>query len=484
MSRVVVVEPVARVEGEARVVVLLDERNGVRDVYYQTIEIRGFEAFCRGRHAEEMPRISQMICGVCSVAHHLASAKAVDALFGRKPTEAAVKIRELVYNIHMIDDHLLHLAIMALPDILPETSAEAKGIAGVFKSNPEIVKNLVKARSITTSILRRVGGRLIHIPIAVPGGVSKKLSREDLEFIEARLKELKSYLEYSLDLFKSCVSKSERLRNLMHSEEYTLRTYYMGLVGEDGSPAFYDGVLRVIDSKGREVATFKPAEYTKYIAERHEDWCYSKFTYLAKTGWQGFREEAVVRVGPLARLNVSSKIPTPWAREEFKSMLDFFGGTSPVHSTLAYHWARLVENVYAFENASKIVGEHADLLMSGDVVNLKGEPAYEGVGIVEAARGILVHHYKADQNYLVTDVNVITPTAINSAAINTQLKKIASRAAEGVLSDAHLQELVDRFEVAIRAYDPCNSCATHTVGSRLVKVLVYDSNGNLVRVIS
>jgi len=483
-SRVLVIEPVTRIEGEARVIITLDDAGRVSNAYYQVLELRGFEAFCRGRHAEDMPRISQAICGVCSLPHHVVSAKALDKLFGRKPPEAAIKVRELVYNIYIIDDHLLHLTVMALPDLLAERAGELRGLVDVVKKYPEAAKRLIAARSITTSLIKRVCGRIIHAPIAIPGGVSKRLSKEDLEFLEKGLKELRSHLQFTLELFKGALSKSPRLRDLMRGEDYALKTYYMGLVGEDGSLNFYDGVLRVVDYRGNEVATFKPEEYTKYIAERYEEWSYSKFPYLVETGWRGLEEGGIVRVGPLARVNVCSKIPSEWALNEYKAMLEFFGGGKIVNNTIAYHWARLIENVYALEVAEKILAEDKDLMDKGETVNLEGNPVYEGVGVVEAARGVLVHHYKSSPDFLITEVNVITPTAINNAAINAQLRKIALRAEVNLLRDEDLNRLVNELEVVIRAYDPCNSCATHVAGSRLIKVLIYGPGGNLLKIIS
>jgi F420-non-reducing hydrogenase large subunit len=478
-----VVEPVTRIEGEARVIITLDDAGRVNNVYYQVLELRGFEAFCRGRLVEEMPRISQTICGVCSIPHHMASAKAVDMLFGRKPTETAIKVRELVHYIYMIDDHLLHLAVMALADLLAERSSELRGLVDVVRRYPEVIKKLITARSITTSIIKKICGKIIHVPIAIPGGVSRKLSKEDLEFIEKSLRELRGHLQYTLDLFKNTLSKSRRLQELTRRGDYELKTYYMGLVSEDGSLSFYDGVLRVVDYKGSEVATFKPEEYTKYIAEHYEEWSYSKFPYLTIIGWQGLEEGGVVRVGPLARLNVCSKVPAEWALNEYKEMLEFFGGEKVVNNTLAYHWARLIENIYALEVVEKMMIEHRDLLSTGEVVNLEGTPRYEGIGVVEAARGVLIHHYKSDSNFLVTDVNIITPTAINNAAINTQLKKIALKSWTRPLLNEDLTNLISELEVAIRAFDPCNSCATHIAGSRLIRVFIYDSHGNLLKVI-
>lgn len=478
-----VVEPVTRIEGEARIIITLDDAGRVNNVYYQVLELRGFEAFCRGRLAEEMPRISQTICGVCSVAHHMASAKAVDRLFGREPTETATKIRELVHNIYMIDDHLLHLAVMALADLLAERSSELRGLVDVARKYPEVVKRLISARYITTSIIKKICGRTVHVPIAIPGGVSRKLSKEDLEFIEKSLRELRGHLQYTLELFKSALSKSQRLQELSKREDYELKTYYLGLVSEDGSLNFYDGVLKIVDYRGSEVATFKPEDYTKYITERYEEWSYSKFPYLTIVGWRGIEEEGIVRVGSLARLNVSSRVPTEWASEEYKEMIDFFGGGKVINNTLAYHWARLIENIYALEVAEMITVEDRDLLISGEVVNLEGTPMYEGVGVVEAARGVLIHHYKTSLDFLVTEVNVITPTAINNAAINAQLKKIALRSHASPLVDEGLSSLVSDLEIAIRAFDPCNSCAAHVAGSRLIRVFIYDSRGNLLKVV-
>lgn len=480
--KVSVIEPVTRIEGDARVVIVLDENGNVRDVYYQSLEFRGFEAFCRGRYAEEMPRIASAICGVCSIPHHMASAKAVDALFGRKPPKPAVRIRELVYNVYMIDDHLLHFTVMALPDFVEgENTPSAGGLAKALAKEPKIVKQFLQAKTLTRRILERLAGKNVQMSLCTPGGVAKKLTKEDLDFINSNVKELEHHLHYFLDSFKSIVTKSNTFKEHVRTDEYVINTYHMGLVGEDDTLTFYDGLVKIVDHKGREVTKFAPDEYTKYLAEHYEEWSYAKFPYLLTLGSSGdsLIEPNLIRVGPLSRLNVCSKIPTPWANNEFKTMLEFFDNIKPINNTLAYHWARMIENVYAYETLSKILSEESDILLSENVMSFEGEPKLEGVGIVEAARGILIHHYKTDASFIIKDVNVITPTAINNSAINIQLKKIAQKMLKPTQDD---ETVLNKLEVAIRAFDPCTSCATHSIRNHFIKVFVYDSYGQLIKV--
>ncbi len=476
--RFISIDPVTRVEGEVRAVIVIDENGEVKDAYYQTLEIRGFEAFCRGRAVEELPRITSAVCGVCSWAHHVASGKTLDVLFGREPPPTAKKLREIAYFMQIIDSHLLHFIVMALPDFaLPNAPPELRNIAGLLREDPKIATLFLKSRSIIKDIEEVFGGKPIHTAFVLPGGISRKFREEDLEKIDKLTKELYDIIDYIVGYFNKKILKSEIFQKYLYDDAYMLKTYYMGIVGESDTLNFYDGKLKIIDSSGKEVARFDAMEYTKYIAEHMTNWAYSKFPYLKWLGWRGFNEEYLVRVGPLARLNVIDKIPSERAQEEYKYMIELFGG-KPIHNTMAYHWARIIETLHSIERMRDML--HEDDLLSDDTLNLEGEPRYEGVGVIEAPRGTLIHHYRADEDLLATDVNIITPTTINNAAINAELKKVAKKIlSEGTIDEASLNKL----EMSIRAYDPCNSCATHYIdlgGKNLFSILIVDPNGRVL----
>ncbi len=475
-SKTIIIEPITRVEGDVRVVLFLDEDGGVREAYYQALELRGFEAFCKGRAVEELPRISSTICGVCSWAHHVASGKALDMVFGRKPTVTASKIRELAYYLQIIDSHLLHFIVMSIPDfVVPDASPETRNIVGVLRSDPKIIVSFLKSRSLIKKLEEIFGGKPIHSAFVIPGGVSRRITRDDVEEARRLARELLGIIEYIVEYFNNRVLKSSVFEKLLYDEAYMLKTYYMGLIGRNGSLEFYDGDLRIVDPSGREYARFKPVDYTKYIAEHNVEWSYSKLPYLKPIGWKGFVEEAIVRVGPLARLNVVDKVPSEKASQEYKHMIDVLG-PKPIHNTLAFHWARIIETMYSIEKFLELLDDPD--IPSEDYVNMEGEPLYEGVGVLEAPRGTLIHHYTVDESYVAESVNVITPTTINNTAINTELRKVASKYVSGESVD---EKLLNMVEISIRAYDPCNSCATHCIGYGGLEILLCDSKGHVLK---
>ena len=479
-SRVLSIDPVTRLEGSTRVIIQVDERNRVREVFYQVLELRGFEAFCKGRAIEELPRITSAICGVCSWSHHIASGKAVDAVLGRKPPELAIELRRFAKYIQIIDSHLLHLCIMALPDfVLDYTSPELRNIVRLMKSEPKLVRTILRSRRAIVKIEEVLGGKPIHAAFMVPGGVARRLSREELEELDALTKDLRKYIYSITEFFNKKVVNSKRFQDLLSNEAYMLKTLYIGLVGRVGELEFYDGDLRIIDSRGREVAKFKACDYAKYIAERSSNISYSKFPYPKWLEQSEYSEECIFRTGPLARINVIEKLDAERANEEYKYMLEILG-SKPIHSTLAYHWARVIECLYCIEKMCTILSEDT-VLIEGDVVDLYGQPEYEGVGVVEAPRGTLIHHYRTDEDLITTYVNIITPTTINNTAINTELRKVVTVLwRNGELN----YETINRIEVSIRAYDPCNSCATHLLSPyRGLQVLVIDPYGRVLKVL-
>ncbi|OYT40490.1 MAG: Ni/Fe hydrogenase subunit alpha [Desulfurococcales archaeon ex4484_58] len=483
-KRYILIDPVTRVEGEARVVIVVNGKNSIDEIYYEILSTRGFESFCIGRAVEELPRITSTICGVCSWAHHVASGKTLDKLFGREPPITAKKIRELAYYMQIIDSHLLHFGVMALPDLVfPETDPLTRNIIGLLKVEPKIASTILGTRRYIKQIEKIFGGKPIHAAFMIPGGVTRSLKEEDVEKLKEQVGELKKLIIDILDFFKNRIVKSELYQSLLNDESYMLKTYYMGLIGSGRELTFYDGKLKIIDSEGREIAVFNVDDYTEYIAEYMSNWSYSKFPYLRKLGWHGFDEKYILRVGPLARINVVDKVPTEIGGNEYKEMIESLGG-KPIHNTMAYHWARIIEIVYSIERMEEMLDD-PDLL-SKDTVNLEGEPRYEGMGVIEAPRGVLIHHYKSDEHFIATHVNIITPTTFNNAAINTELKKVARKHLDLTNGDRVEYKVLNKLEMSIRAYDPCNSCAAHVIDlstSDEFKVLIIEKETGRKRLV-
>ncbi len=476
ISKKISIDPITRVEGDVRVVLFVDERGSVAKAYYQALELRGYEAFCKGRAVEELPRISSTICGVCSWSHHIASGKALDRVFGREPPEPATKIRKLAYYLQIIDSHLLHFMVMASPDFVSENMPpEYRNIAGVLRAAPEAVKAFLKSRTLVRQLEEIFGGKPIHAAFMLPGGVSRTLSKDDVVKARELARELLGYIDTITEFFNKKILSSKLFNELLYDDAYMLRTHYMGIIGEGNTLEFYDGPIKIVDPSGREYALFKPEEYTKYIAEYHSSWSYSKLPYLKPLGWRDFDEETIIRVGPLARLNVVDKVPSERASIEYEKMLEKLG-PKPIHNTIAYHWARIIETIYSIEKFIEML-EDPDIT-SKERICLNGEPLYEGVGAIEAPRGTLIHHYKASKDFVTRDVNIITPTTINNTAINAEITKISRK----YVSNGRVDEkLVDKIELSIRAYDPCNSCATHALGYGGLKLVVYRCNRRVLK---
>ena len=477
----IVIDPVTRVEGHAKITIFLDDAGNVENAYLQIPELRGFEKFCIGRKAEDMPRLTSIICGVCSPSHHLASTKALDAAFNVEPTEPAKKLRELMHCGYIISDHILHIYYLSGPDFIvgPHAPPEKRNILGVVeKAGLDIVKEVIKHRAYGQRIIELIGGKAIHPVCGLPGGVSKPLSEERRQEIEKIVTSILEFAKLSLKLFHDIVLANADYDELMKSDAYTLRTYYMGLVDEHNKVSLYDGKIRVVDPHGAEFAKFEARDYLEHIAEHVEPWTFVKFPYLKKVGWKGFvegPESGIYRVGPLGRLNAADGMATPLAQDEYRLMYETLGG-KPVHFTLAYHWARLIEVLYAAERALELVKDPE--ITSTDVRSKPGEPG-EGVGVVEAARGTLIHHYVLDENALVKDVNLIVPTTSNAASLNMSVRN----AAKGLIRGGEVaQGLLNMVEMALRAYDPCFSCATHFAAGQVpLTIEIYNHKGKLIK---
>jgi len=472
MGRIIEINPGTRAEGEIKITIILDEKGNAKDAYFQILTFGGFEAFMIGRPAEEAPRIATRICGVCPWAHHLCAAKAVDSLFGRAPTETAVKLRRLGYYAHMIDSHTIHFFILALPDFYPGLGENERNILGILRKNPELVKRLLKIRAYVREIEEIIGGKATHPVTAIPGGVSKRLTEDERRKIESYSKEILQFTMETWEFFRGIVEKTK----FIEDTTYYLETYYVGLVGEDDALEFYDGPAKILAPDGEEVAKFMPEQYLDYIAEHVETWTYPKFPYLRIKGWKGFvdgKDSGIYRVGPLARINVAKKITTEKAEEAYRDMLSFFG-KKPIHNSLAYHWSRVIEMIYSAEMINELITNPE--ITRDDTVNLEGNYRGKGIGFIEAPRGFLIHHYEADEKAIITKANHIVPTTMNNPAICLYVKRAARKLIrEGKIN----KDLLRRVEMAFRCYDPCITCSVHSIGYPIV-IEIFDSDGKLI----
>ena len=473
------IDPITRLEGHGSVSIFLNDQGEVENAYLKVPELRGFEAFCVGRPAELMPILTTRICGVCPVAHHYASVKALDAAFQVEPPSAAKKLRELQYMGYISYDHTLHFYYLGGPDFIvgPDAPPEKRNILGVIeKAGLDVAKEVIKHRAYGQRITEIIGGKATHPVSGLPGGVSKPLSEGDRVSILEMSRSLVKFAQFSLQLFNDLVLDNPKYLEMIKSEAFTQRTYYMGTVDARNRVNFYDGEVRVVDPSGQEFIKFRAEDYAEHIEERSEEWTYSKFPFLRKVGWKGFTDGAgngIYRVGPLGRLNAADGMATPLAQAEYERMFDMMG--KPAHGTLVFHWARLIELLYAAERAVELASDPE--ITSTHVRNMPGKPG-EGVGIVEAARGTLFHHYKLDQNALVKNVNMIVATTNNYPSICMSIRD----AAKGLIHGGKVDEaILNKVEMAFRAYDPCFGCATHfAVGQMPLEVLVYDRNEHLL----
>lgn len=385
-----------------------------------------------------------------------------------------------MYCGYYVYDHTLHFYYLGGPDFVvgPDAPPEKRNVLGVIeKAGLEIGKEVIKHRAYGQRITEIIGGKATHPVCGIPGGISKPLSEENRQEIEKMATSAVNFAKFSLKLFRDIVLGNSKYVDLIKSDAYTLKTYYMGLVDEKNKVNFYDGKIRVVDPNGNEFAKFEAKNYLDHIAEHVEEWTYVKLPYLKKIGWKGFvdgKESGAYRVGPLGRLNASDGMATPLAQEEYELMYKTLG--RPVHSTLAYHWARLIELLYAAERAVELVKDPE--ITSTNVRNKPGKPG-EGVGVVEAARGTLIHHYVLDENALVKDVNLIVATVNNAPSINMSVRNAAKGLIHGGKVD---QGLLNMVEMAFRAYDPCFGCATHfAVGQMPLTVEIYSSDRKLLK---
>ena len=467
----ITIEPVTRIEGHAKVTIHLKEDGSVEHAYFHVNEFRGFEKFCEGRLVQEMPQITPRICGICPVSHHLAAAKAGDAVLGCPPPRPAALLRELMHMGQVIQSHGMHFFELAGPDLILgfDHDPATRNVVGLVQADPELTLKAVRLRKFGQSIISALGERSVHPTFAVPGGVSHAFTIDARDSLLAQLDEQIATIQTGLQIATRWVEA-----NLETIREFAVfPTGYMSLVTPQNSLELYDGKIRLVGSDGQQLEKFDPQSYLDYIAEHVEPWSYLKFPYYKKLGYP----EGVYRVGPLGRLNAVNQIDTPLANAEFQRFKALNHGL-PVENTLHYHYARLIETLFAAERA-RVLLEDPDIL-STDIRNTNQEPREQGVGVIEAPRGTLIHHYWVNSYGHISKANLIVATGHNNYAMSKAVDDVAKTYVHGPeISEG----MLNRVEHAIRAHDPCLSCSTHAVGSMPMEVSVYDPHGNLLRVI-
>ena len=467
----VVVEPVSRVEGHGKVTLLLDEDNKVKQARLHIVEFRGFERFIQGRPYWELPVLVQRLCGICPVSHHLAAAKAIDQLVGIDPANlpvAADKLRRLLHFGQVLQSHALHFFHLSSPDLLFgfESEISKRSIIAVIEAHPDLAVQGVMLRKYGQEVIRMVSGKRVHGTGAIPGGMNKSLTKDERDYL---LKDIDQIINWSVA--SVALIKKVHCANLPYYDDFaTIRSNYLGLTKPDGALELYHGGIRAKNADGDTIIDHVDyCKYNDYIHEEFRSWNYMKFPYLLSIG----QENGWYRVGPLARVNNCDYIDTPLAeieRIEFKC----HSNEAMVHSTLAFHWARLIELLHCAESIKTLLND-PDVL-SQDLV-AKGEKRYEGVGVIEAPRGTLFHHYQVDENDIVTKANLIVSTTSNNMAMNESVRQVAAE----YLSGQELTEpLLNNLEVAIRAYDPCLSCATHAIGKMPLQLELINAEGQLI----
>jgi NAD-reducing hydrogenase large subunit len=464
----ITIEPVTRIEGHAKVTIHLNSKGKVDRAYLHVNEWRGFEKFCEGRPFFEMIQITPRICGICPVSHHLAAAKACDGVIGVTPPRPARLLRELMHMGQIIQSHSMHFFELAGPDLLLGFDADPaiRNIVGVIQANPELALKAVRLRGFGQGIISKLGVKRIHPNHSVPGGVNAPLSVKDRDEILSQIDDMTDVVKTGITVAKGWFEANMEVVNNFA----VFSTGYMGMVDDEGGLQLYDGRLRLVDKNGKKLEEFDPRNYLDYIGEHVEDWSYLKFPFYLKMGWP----KGVYRVGPLGRLNVADKITTPMANEEFKNFKSI-GGGKPVEGTLWYHYARLIEDLYAIERAKEILLDPD--VTSANIATDYSELTGEGVGVIEAPRGTLIHHYKTDPNGMLTKVNLIVATGHNNWAMSNSVDMVAKTFVDG---KKLTEGMLNRVEAAIRAYDPCLSCSTHAIGQMPMVIELMEPDGTVV----
>jgi F420-non-reducing hydrogenase large subunit len=478
----ITIDPITRLEGHGKIHLFVNDDGSLANCYFQVPELRGFEQFCVGRPVEELARITPRICGVCPDAHHMAAAKAADAVYGCKIPSAAFKLRSLLYNGFYAGDHTTHFYALGGPDFVcgPDAPPAERNILGVIaKVGIDVGKKVIAQRARGQRVIEIIGGKKIHPVTALPGGNSKRVTKEEQQELIKIGEEMVEFAKFTIQVLNDIVLANKAYVDLILSDTFTHHTYNMGLVDVNNKVTFYDGKVRVVGPDGKEHAKYEPKDYLEYVAEHVEPYSYLKYPFLKKVGWKGFvdgPDSGVYKASPLSRLNVSDGMATPLAQAEYERFYQTLtgdaSGKKPVQQTLATHWARVVELVYAAEATLQLAKD--DEITSDKILEPPTTIIGEGVGIVEAPRGTLTHHYKTDKNGIVTEANLIVGTTNNNAPITMSIKK----AAEGLITKGSkiTNGVLNRIEMAFRAYDPCFGCATHSLAGEMpLEVIVHDA---------
>lgn len=467
--RRVAIDPVSRVEGHGKVTLLLDEAGHIHEARLHIVEFRGFEVFIQGRPYWEVPVMVQRLCGICPVSHHLAAAKALDRVVGAVPvTATADKMRRLMHYGQILQSHALHFFHLSSPDLLFgfDSDVGQRNIIGVAQAYPEVARQGVLLRKFGQEVIRATAGKRIHGTGAVPGGVNRHLTLADRDLLMAEVDQVVAWSQAAVDLVRRLHETSRSL----YEHFGTVPSGLLSLVRGDGAMDLYDGQLRLRDSAGNILADgVADQDYLKLITEEVKPWSYMKFPYVTDLG----PEAGWYKVGPLARVQNCAFIPSPLAEAERQGFQDYHGGRM-VHAPLATHWARMIEMLHAAEVIR-------DLLPDPDLVEgarlVEGLRAQQGVGIIEAPRGTLIHHYQVGEDDLVSWCNLIVSTTHNNQAMNSAVRAVARDYLDG---QTLTEGLLNHIEVAIRAFDPCLSCATHALGQMPLAVELVDASGALV----
>ncbi len=477
MSKKITIEPVTRVEGHGKVTIHLDENNQVTQSRLHIVEFRGFERFVQGRPYWEAPVLVQRLCGICPVSHHLAAAKALDQIIGVGPkglTATGEKMRRLMHYGQVFQSHSLHFFHLASADLLFGYDADPKtrNVIGVINQFPDLAVQGVMMRKFGQEIIKATAGKKIHGTGAIPGGINKHLSIEERDFFlhspdPMNVDKMIDWSVAAVQLFKDYHAQhTDFIDNFAQ-----FPSNHMSIVREDGAMDLYNGLIRVVDSEGNIILDkIENQDYHKYIEEEVKTWSYMKFPYLKSLG----KEKGWYRVGPLARLNTCDFIPTPLAQKEFEIYKAYTNG-KPNNMCLHTHWARLIEILHCAEMMKELLND-PDLL-KGDLVTtgLKGN---EGVGIIEAPRGTLFHHYKVNDDDTIKMANLIVSTTNNNEPMNRSVNFVAKSMMNGKTEIT--EAMMNAVEVAIRAYDPCLSCATHAIGKMPLEIKMYNAENNLI----
>jgi F420-non-reducing hydrogenase large subunit len=485
MTKRITIDPITRLEGHGKIEIFLNDDGEVANTYFQIPELRGFERFVVGRPVEEMALLTNRICGVCPEAHHMAAAKAADAVYNVEVPRAGKMLRELLYMAFYCTDHTTHFYALAGPDFIvgPDAPVAERNILGVIhKVGLEIGGKVIQMRKYGHTVVEMIGGRKVHPCTSIPGGLTKGITEEQRKEIEEMGRWAIEFAQFSLKAFNDIVLSNKTYLDLILGDIYTHQTYYMGMVDENNHTNFYDGKVRVVGPDGKELVKYAPNEYMDNVAEHVEPWTYLKFPYMKKIGWKGFvdgPDSGVYCATPLSRLNAADGMATALAQEEYEKMYKTLGG-KPVHQRLATHWARLIELLYAAEHWVELATDPE--IISPNYHAIPTEKPTEGVGIVEAPRGTLTHHYWTDERGVVTKANLIVGTTNNYAPITMSIQKAAkSLIKKGTVVN---EGLLNMIEMAFRAYDPCFGCATHSLpGQMPLEVTIRNASGEVVDVL-